>query len=391
MKSEFALPEAEVTRRWQALQDAMRQAGFEALLLTSERNVEYVTGLRTPAWLIKSRPIAVLIPVQGDPIPVVPNGIAPDVEGLGFFSSVRIYRGFEPEAVSELISVIAGEGLERARIGVESGHEQRLGLPLNEYERLGTALPSADLIDGADVIWSARMVKSELEVERLTRAAHITGEVYDALFAVMDEEWTERRVYTEFAAGCIDRGADAPGYVTMTGGPGHYSMTSSRTYDRRFQPGELFWMDGGCVYGSYFCDYTRCAAFRPASPLQRDVYKRLYEVFGHTLDAVRAGAPASAVFAAATKAAAASDLELVIPTRVGHGVGLDITEPPSLATGETIDLQGRMVLAVEVGVMTDEGWFHMEDNVVVREGGHDFISYRPAAELPVLPRRGVDG
>jgi Xaa-Pro dipeptidase len=392
---DFALPEDEARRRWSAIQKGMSRAGLEAILLTSEHNVEYVTGLRTPAWLIKARPMCVVVPVQGEPVPVLPASTAADLQASGLFKRLRVYRGLESEAVTELIAHLRDDGLAQASIGIESGQEQRLGLPLAEFQRLGEAFPRARLADAAEVIWSARMVKSELEIGRLAHAGRITGEVYDALLAVVDEKWTERRVFAEFATGCIDRGADGVGYVTMTAGPHHYAISSSRARERFFEPGELFWMDGGCVYGSYFSDYTRCGAVGNASPAQNETYRRLYEVFRETLSVVRAGLRAAAVLEAATRAAAKAGVDLVIPTRVGHGVGLDVTEPPSLASRETADLQAGMTLAVEVGVMTDQGWFHLEDNVVVREGGCEFLSFRPASELPVLtggpePRR-IDG
>jgi Xaa-Pro dipeptidase len=146
-------------------------------------------------------------------------------------------------------------------------------------------------------------------------------------------------------------------------------------------------MDGGCIFGSYFSDYTRCAAVGEASLAQVDLYRRIFEVFNETLSSVRAGNRAAAVHEAATRAATKHGVDLVIPTRVGHGVGLDVTEPPSLAIRETADLQDGMTLAVEVGVMSDHGWFHLEDNVVVRKGGCEYLSYRPAPELPVLTGR----
>lgn len=383
----FELPEIEVRRRWSAIQQGMSRAGLDAVLLTSERNVEYVTGLRTPAWLIKARPIAVLVPVQGEPVPVLPAGVAGDVQATGLFKRLRVYRGLEPEAVTEIIAVVRDEGLAQARIGVEAGREQRLGLPLSEYQRMSDSLPGAHIADAAEVIWSARMVKSDLEIKRLARAGTITGEVYDTLLQAIDEKWTERRVFAEFATGCIDRGADGAGYVTMTAGPHHYALQSSRARDRLLQRGELFWIDGGCVYGSYFSDYTRCAAVGEASAAQVDLYRRIFEIFNETLSSVQAGKPAAAVHEAATRAAAKQGVDLVIPTRVGHGIGLDVTEPPSLATRETADLEDGMTLAVEVGMMSDQGWFHLEDNVVVRNGGCEYLSHRPAAELPVLTGR----
>lgn len=380
----FDVPQAELERRWSVLQRYMQNRGIDALVITAEKNFEYVTGLRTPAWMIKARPMAVVVPSGGTPIPVAPAGVAADIAATGIFAGLRVYRGFESTAVDALLQVIEEEGLSRSRIGVELGREQRLGLPVAEYRRLVDAIPAAEFTDGGEVLWSARMVKSDFELERLRKAGSITGEVYDALLAEIDDTWTERMVYAEFAAESIRRGADSAGYVTIIGGRGHYDLQSSRARDRRIERGELFWMDGGCVYRSYFSDYTRCAAIGKATSKQSDVYSRLLATLVEMASAVRPGEPASAILMAAVKAAQQSGLDLVIPTRVGHGIGLDVTEPPSLAADDSTTLAAGMALAVEVGVMSDQGWFHLEENMSVTNQGAEFISARTPVELPVL-------
>jgi Xaa-Pro aminopeptidase len=66
-----------------------------------------------------------------------------------------------------------------------------------------------------------------------------------------------------------------------------------------------------------------------------------------------------------------------IAGRVGHGIGLDLTEPPHLSEADPTVLQPGMVIAIEPGVATDYGIFHIEENVIVTPGGHDVISVTP--------------
>jgi Xaa-Pro aminopeptidase len=69
--------------------------------------------------------------------------------------------------------------------------------------------------------------------------------------------------------------------------------------------------------------------------------------------------------------------------RLGHGLGLDLTEPPSLSVDEETVLEPGMALTIEPGVLTPEGWCHLEENVVVRDAGCEFLSARMPRELPV--------
>ena len=91
-------------------------------------------------------------------------------------------------------------------------------------------------------------------------------------------------------------------------------------------------MDVAAPYRAYFADYTRCASIGPGLPVQHDTYRQVHEILDFALDAVRAGVEASAVMAAAQDAAGRCGLTITVSSRIGHGVGLDLTEPPSLTT-----------------------------------------------------------
>jgi Xaa-Pro dipeptidase len=73
-----------------------------------------------------------------------------------------------------------------------------------------------------------------------------------------------------------------------------------------------------------------------------------------------------------------------VASRVGHGIGLDLAEPPSLALDETVVLEAGMAITVEPGILTHDGWFHLEENLVVTEGGYELLSAPMPRELPIL-------
>lgn len=377
------LAAAEYADRWRRLQRGMAEVSLDALLVTSQTNFEYLAGYRTPAWIIRARPQVVVVPATGDPIGVVASTHAVELEGEGILHRLRPYNGFEREATDQLIATVKEEGLASGRIGVESGAEQRLGIPLDEFTRLRDALPGATFRDGGEVLWRARMLKSEGEIARLREAGRIAGEVYEGLLPRIRPGWTERQVYREIVVGTVERGGDAPTYVTMTAGPGGYHRHNAWPRDRAFAPRELFWVDLGATFQGYYSDYTRCAALGEASSGQRDAYRLALEMLDEAVEAVRGGVETRSVLRAAAGAAARSGATLRVASRIGHGLGLDLTEPPSLAEDDTTVLEPGMVLAVEPGVLTEEGWFHLEENVVVREGGRELLSARMPRELPV--------
>jgi Xaa-Pro aminopeptidase len=375
-------PRAEFEARWERLQRGMVEEGLDGLLITSQTNFEYVTGYRTPAWMIRSRPMLVLLPVEEEPTAIVSLTHAVELEAEGLIDDLYAYDGFEAEATVALLSALRDRGLAGSRLGIEAGLEQRLGIPLGQFRKLKSAFPGEQLPDGSGAIWRARMIKSEAEIARLRVAGRIAGEAYARLLSRLAPGWTERHVYQEISQAVLELGGESPGYVTMTAGKDGYHRHNGWPGDRCFEAGELFWMDLGATFQGYFSDYTRCASMGPPTQAQRDAYQLSLEMLDAALSVVRSGAETGEPVAAAAAAARRAGAELRVASRIGHGVGLDITEPPSLARGAG-RLEEGMVLAVEPGVLTDHGWYHLEENVVVRGEGCEFLSARMPRELPV--------
>ena len=134
-------PTSEYEARWSRAQSLLLDAGLDALVLTSQRNFEYFTGYRTPAWYIKSRPLIIVVPASGLPFVVASEAHAVEVDAENIIHSLVAYSGFEDAATSALIRGLTERGLARGRLGFELGHEQRLGVPPHEFERLSRALP----------------------------------------------------------------------------------------------------------------------------------------------------------------------------------------------------------------------------------------------------------
>jgi len=390
VNSEFApgelasLPFAtgEYHSRWKRARAILLQEGIDALVLSSQRNFEYIVGYRTPAWYIKSRPLIVVVPSSGAPFVVASEAHAAEIQAEGVVDSLIAYVGFEEAATDGLIQGLAERGLGRGALGFELGHEQRLGLPFQQFQRLRDVLSDARIIDATSVIWQLRLIKSQHEVAYLREAGRITGAAYTNLLSSLREGWTQWDVYREFGRSLLAHGGDGPEYLTMTGGPGHYDLRNSWPGERAFVADELFWMDVAAPYRAYFADYTRCASVGRGLSVQRQTYLQVHEILDHALDAVRAGVEASAIMAAAQEAAQRRNLTITVSSRIGHGVGLDLTEPPSLTQDATDVLVPGMVIAVEPGVITDHGFFHLEENVVVLANGYAFLSEPMPQTLP---------
>lgn len=376
-------PPSEYQSRWSHLQAELTKERLDAGIFTSQRNFEYLAGYRTPGWLIKSRPLIIVVPAKGDPFAVGSTAHAAEMDMLGVVPLVLSYNGFEPEATDALLQGLNQLHLQHSTLGVEAGHEQRLGIPLDEFNRMRAALPKAQIRDGGAAIWRTRMRKSAAEIKYLREAGRITGAAYAQVLPLIRPGWTPSRVYSEIGRVLMELGAEGPAYITMTGGPDRYDLHNSWPSGRPLDTGELLWIDVGTTVAAYFSDYSRCAFLGTPSTIHRTTYAIVLELLDRSLQSVHAGAAASEVMAAADSAATKAGLKITVSTRIGHGIGLDMTEPPSLTSNSNFILEPGMALAVEPGVLTPHGFYHLEENIVVRERGYDFLSEPMPRELPV--------
>src|SRR5207247_7654178 len=95
----------------------MAAAGLDALWLTAEANYSYLSGHQTGMFLIRSRPLSLLLPRRGEPALVIARSHLPQAAATSWVPDQRGYDGFEPEAIALLAEVVRGRGLADARIG----------------------------------------------------------------------------------------------------------------------------------------------------------------------------------------------------------------------------------------------------------------------------------
>jgi Xaa-Pro aminopeptidase len=220
---------AEFEARWERARAGMHARGLDALLVTTEANYRYLSGHATLAFMNRARPLFCLLPRIGAPLVLAGASESSVARNTSWVADVRAFTALVEPGVAELAQAVRDRGLATGRIGCELGLAQRLGMPPNDFRALQERLPGAAFIDGGDLLWALRRVKSAAEVTYLRRAATITSEAVTATLAAVRPGWTERDVYQHAATGVMRLGADRPGYGpvnadarapdSMTGGP----------------------------------------------------------------------------------------------------------------------------------------------------------------------------
>ena len=368
----------EFKARLTGAQSRMNAADLDAILLTTEPDIRYFTGYLTRFWESPCRPWFLVLPRSGDPIAVIPS-IGAALMARTWITDIRTWRApdLEDDGISLLAETLRDLG---PRIGTPSGLQSHLRMPLGDFARLNAALPQPIGAD-ADILRSLRLVKSEAEIEKIKTACQIATRAFERVPEIARIGQPLAPVFRDFQRLCLDEGADWVPYLAGAAAPGGYGDVISPADDRPLEAGDVLMLDTGLVHDGYFCDFDRNFSVGSPSPDVAAGHSRLIEATYAAFEAARPGATAAELFHVMDKivtgGAGGSEAG-----RYGHGLGMNLTEWPSLIPTDHTPLVEGMVLTLEPGIELAPGRALVhEENIVIRENGAEWLSQPYGAEL----------
>lgn len=377
---------AEYSARTALAQARMAEGGLAGLLLMTEPDLRYFTGFHTPFWQSPTRPWFVFVPAAGKPVAVIPE-IGADLMRRGWLDDIRTWSAPAPadDGISLLTDLLTPLAKDGARIGVLKGHETMLRMPLGDWERLLAALPGIRVADATGLVQGLRMVKSPAEIEKLR---HICG-IGSAAFATVPDfiavGMPLEEVFRTFRTTAIGLGADDAPYVVGGADQGGYADVISPPSRRLLQAGDVLMMDTGCSWDGYFCDFDRNWAIGHASDNARRAYDVLWRATEAGIDAARPGNTCRDLFTAMSKVISEMDASGGDIGRLGHGLGMQLTEQPSLAAFDDTVLVENMVLTIEPSLSFGDGLMMVhEENIVLGRDAASVLTARADPGLPVI-------
>jgi Xaa-Pro aminopeptidase len=366
----------------------MTKARLDAMLLTSEANLEYMSGFQTQfAWNTPTRPWYLVVPRVGRTVAVIPETGLTNWRATSWVEDVRTWPSPRPqnEGLDLLAAALGGVRRRFGRFGAELGPESRLGMPMGDLLRLARSHRGFALADCMGVMRELRLVKSEAEVARIRRMCGIACDVFDAMGSILADGDTERDLVRTFQAAMMLRGADKTPYTSIGSGRGGYDSIIMGPTTRRLRKGDIFLIDTGSRYDGYFCDFDRNYSIGPAPDAAKRVHELLWRATEAGIDAARPGRTAADVFAAQAKVLTDGGIALGNVGRFGHGLGRVMTEPPSNKPDDQTVLRPGVVLTIEPSAMYGRGKILVhEENLVVTEDAPVLLSRRAPREIPEL-------
>jgi Xaa-Pro aminopeptidase len=371
------IPPAEYPQRFERLRSLMRERRFDGLLLGTGSNLAYFSGYPSPARSIP-RPFFLLLPLEGDPVFFSHSGHKAEAMRFSWIGDVRDYSELSHVPLALVLEAVHERRLEGKALGMELGFEQSLDISYLELTRLKEGLGETRLVDASDILWRLRMIKSKNEIDCLRQACQIVSDGYVMAFSRAHEGMPERAVYKTMKTH-LEEASMGDLFLAITSGKGNYDLVTKPPEDRPIQNGDMVWMDAGCTISGYWSDFSRAGVVGKPSPEQSRAQELVHGITWEAVRQVRPGVRASQLARFCYDRLSRVGFPITssigaLASRIGHGVGLNITEPPHIGLHDDTALAPGMVITLEPGVATEYGTFHVEENVVVTQEGYDVIS-----------------
>jgi len=365
---------SEYRARLARAQARMAEEGLGALLLTTEPDFRYFSGFLTRFWESPSREWFLVVPASGDPVAVIPKIGAALMAGT-WVEDIRTWPAPAGDVVPLLAEALREVG---GPVGLPSGPESHLRMPLADFTRL-KAESGLDFTDDHGIAASLRAVKSGAEIDRITRACAVAGRAFARMGEIARPGAPLDVVFRDFQRLLLEEGADWVPYLAGGAGPEGYADVISPAGRQPLGRGDVLMLDTGAVCEGYFSDFDRNFAIGYAGDAQRAAHARLIEAAQAGLAAARPGARACDLWRAMADIVGADD------GRLGHGLGMQLTEGLSLRAGDESVLVPGMVITLEPVIATAPGRIMVHEEVIaITERAARPLSPLAGAELTVI-------
>ena len=382
---ERGFTELEFEQRLIEAQKVMKSYKLDGILVTTPQNIRYFTGYDSQFWESPTRPWFVVVPASGKPIAIVPE-IGESEFKKTWLDEIKSWPSPRPEddGISLVKSTLEDLNKTYGQIGAEFGKEMTIRMPVRDLFKLKDSV-NTNIVNGSDAIWDMRIIKTNAEIERIKFICSIASDAYNELPSKLRIGDTEREAVNKLKIDVLNRGADNVPFMPGISGVGGVSQIVCGPSDRILKNGDILFIDTGSTFDGYFCDFNRNYAFGEISSEVERVHETLWLATEAGIKAAVPGTTTDEIWLAMNTIIQDAGAIGNNVGRLGHGLGLQLTEPPSHRPGDNTRIVENMVLTIEPVMEYAPGKMIVhEENIAITKDGSRLLTKRAPRQMPII-------
>jgi Xaa-Pro aminopeptidase len=334
----------------------MQLSGIDALLVTHLPNVRYLCGFTGSAGILVVMPRSAVFLTDG----------RYDEQAHSQVKTARVSIARGPALLAA-----AKVGGRSASVGIEAEH-----LSVASRKLITQHLPKGRrLKDTRGLVESLRMIKDSDEIDFIHQAVEFGSDLLPVGINAIRPGVRETEVAAEIEYAARSRGANAMSFETIVASGPRSALPHGVASDTPIPSNGFVVMDFGVILHGYCSDMTRTVHVGVASRHERSLYQAVLAAQLAGIEACTPGNTLAQVDLAARSELKRVKLDQYFTHSTGHGLGLEIHEPPRLAKGQDEMLQPGMVVTVEPGIyLAGECGIRIEDVVAITDRGHAVLT-----------------
>ncbi|MDC2979542.1 Xaa-Pro peptidase family protein [Pelagibacteraceae bacterium] len=378
-------PKEEFVNRISKIQENLEKENIEAIIITSPSNFRYFSGLDSNFWESPTRPWFLVIS-QNYPIKAIVPSIGITVMEKTFIKNIEVWQSPNPkdEGMSLLKKIIKSYP-KNSNIGFELANETHLRMSIQDYIKIQEELSDYNFVDASKVIWNLRKIKSKIEIEYISKVCSIASKVFDNFPDKIYPKINEREATSIFKKELINNGVDYIMYMACASGQGGYDQIISNPTEKQLNSGDILIIDTGSTLNGYFCDFDRNFGFGKINQASLNAYTKLWEAIESTLEIIKPGIKCAEIYYSLSNGIHKENSSDGSVGRMGHGLGLQLTEPPSIMQSDQTILEKNMIITLEPSIELSKNTILVqEENILITEDGYKLLSTRTPEKLPII-------
>lgn len=384
------------------LTTAMVAQGLDAMALVPGANLRYLTGL---SLALSERLTLALVPAdKSPPCVVLPALELGSAKASASSDTLRFFAWNDADGPTDALSQAVkeafrwkGTGSHLLKVGIE--YTSMRVMELRALERacnehlpwlarvweIGGSTSGIQTVDALPVLSGLRMVKDAQEQAAMAEAVRMVETALHNTLNRIVPGVTERQLAAHLTSEILAAGAEGESFGCLVASGPNSANPHHAAGERALQPGDLIILDAGARHAGYVSDITRTVALGEPGTSARRIYDIVLAANAAGRAAVRPGTTGEQVDQMTRQVIEDAGYGGYFVHRTGHGLGLEVHEPPYIVAGKNLPLLPGTTLTIEPGIYLEGvGGVRIEDDVLVTEtGGHSLTTF--GRDLLVLP------